>query len=66
MITANDFISDNLTMTGPDQGSSSPLRRILRAPFTRRTWDTAAAAPTRCGTAACAGCPSASAPSTAT
>jgi hypothetical protein len=39
MITANDFISDNLTMTGPDQGSSSPLRRILRAPFTRRTWD---------------------------
>jgi hypothetical protein len=55
MITANDFISDNLTMTGPDQGSSSPLRRILRAPFTRRTWDTAAAAPTRCGTAACTG-----------
>ncbi len=39
MITANDFISDNLTMTGPDQGSSSPRRRILRAPFTRRTWD---------------------------
>jgi signal transduction histidine kinase len=38
MITANDFISDNLTMTGPDQRSSSPLRRILRAPFTRRTW----------------------------
>ncbi len=39
MITANDFISDNLTMTGPDQDSRSPLRRILRAPFTRRTWD---------------------------
>jgi hypothetical protein len=38
MITANDFISDNFTMTGPDQGSSSLLRRILRAPFTRRTW----------------------------
>ena len=36
MITANDFISDNLTMTGP---VSSPLRRILRAPFTRRTWN---------------------------
>jgi hypothetical protein len=35
MTTANDFISDNLTMTGP---FSSPLRRILRAPFTRRTW----------------------------
>jgi signal transduction histidine kinase len=39
MITANDFIRDNLTMTGPDQGSSSPRRRILLAPFTRRTWD---------------------------
>src|ERR1700761_8789042 len=39
MITASDFISDNLTMTGPDQGSSSARRRILRAPFTRRTWD---------------------------
>jgi signal transduction histidine kinase len=39
MITTKDFISDNLTMTGPDQGSSSPLRRILRAPFSRRTWD---------------------------
>jgi hypothetical protein len=39
MITANDFISDNLTMTGPDRASSSPLRRILRAPFTRRTWN---------------------------
>ena len=38
MITANDFISDNLTMTGPDRGSSSLRRRILRAPFTRRTW----------------------------
>ena len=39
MTTANGqraiIISDNLTMTGP---SSSPLRRILRAPFTRRTW----------------------------
>lgn len=39
MTTANDrraiIISDNLTMTGP---SSSPLRRILCAPFTRRTW----------------------------
>src|SRR5690348_7896529 len=29
------IISDNLTMTGP---SSSPLWRILYAPFTRRTW----------------------------
>jgi hypothetical protein len=29
------YISDNHTMTGP---ASSPLRRILRAPFTRRTW----------------------------
>ena len=38
MITANDFISDNLTKTGPDRGSSSLRRRILRAPFTRRTW----------------------------
>src|SRR5205823_1697837 len=38
MITANDFISDNLTMTGPDRGSSSLRLRILRAPFTRRTW----------------------------
>ena len=39
MTTANDrraiIISDNLTMTGP---SSSPLRRILCAPFTRRAW----------------------------
>ncbi|MGH3419631.1 MAG: sensor domain-containing protein [Streptosporangiaceae bacterium] len=39
MTTANGrraiIISDNLTMTGP---SSSPLWRILRAPFTRRTW----------------------------
>ncbi|MGH3177341.1 MAG: sensor histidine kinase [Streptosporangiaceae bacterium] len=39
MITAKDFISDNLTMTGPDQGSSSLLRRILGAPFSRRTWN---------------------------
>ena len=29
------IVSDNLTMTGP---SSSPLWRILCAPFTRRTW----------------------------
>ena len=29
------IISDNLTMAGP---SSSPLWRILCAPFTRRTW----------------------------
>ena len=35
MTAANEFISDNLTMTGP---SSSPLLRILRAPFTRRAW----------------------------
>jgi signal transduction histidine kinase len=39
MTTANGrraiIISDNLTMTGP---SSSPLWRILCAPFTRRTW----------------------------
>jgi len=36
MITADGFISDNLTMAGP---ARAPLRRILQAPFTRRAWD---------------------------
>src|SRR5690242_4190053 len=35
MITADGFISDNLTMAGP---ARAPLRRILQAPFTRRAW----------------------------
>jgi len=33
MITADSFISDNLTMTRP---AAAPLRRVLGAPFTRR------------------------------
>jgi signal transduction histidine kinase len=40
MNTASDpeviFISDNHTMARPARG---PVRRILRAPFTRRSWD---------------------------
>jgi len=35
MITADSFISDNLTMTRP---AAAPLRRVLGAPFTRRAW----------------------------